>query len=117
MIRVSEKTYCYEETRITPTEDITGPTVHTILYRLKDFDLDEKLDSQEIQLRGLFRPIPNVMGFSLYSRRIKGTARSHFSVVENTLNKNVGGTWSEWFQDLKDRRDMSFYLRRRWAFF
>ena len=65
LVRVSESTYCFEECRITPKEN-GQPTVHTQLFRLKDVDLKEKLTPYEIQTRGGYRPIPNVMGFSLY---------------------------------------------------
>ena len=79
---------------------------------MKDFDLKESLTPEELQLRGLFRPVPNVMGFSVYYR--DGNARTRSAtLVENTITKN-GGTWLEWFQDLRDRRDMSAYLRIRW---
>ena len=105
-------TYCYEETRITPQQDKKDPSVHIQLFRVKDFDLKESLTPQELQLRGLFRPVPNVMGYSIYYR--DGTAKTRSAtLVENTLTKN-GGTWLEWFQDLRDRRDMSAYLRIRW---
>jgi hypothetical protein len=54
------------------------------------------------------------MGFSLYYKKL--SAGMHFSIVENSLFKNSGSTWKEWFQDLRDRRDMSAYLRGRWSF-
>ena len=59
--------------------------------------------------------MPNVLGYSLYARDIK-TYGYLYSLVENTLYKQSGGTWLEWFKDLKDRRDMSSYLRKRWSF-
>lgn len=53
------------------------------------------------------------MGFSLYFRGMqKGGAI--LTVIENTLTKVKGGTWFEWFGDLRDRRDMSAYLKGRW---
>ena len=112
LLQISDRTYAYEETRITRVEG-KSPTVHSTIYRIRGFDLDEKLDPQEITIRGAFRPMPNVLGFSLYYRQMKSGAR-HFSVVENALFK-TGGTWFEWFSDLKDRRDMSIYLRSRWS--
>lgn len=94
---------------MTPGEN--KPTVHTQLYRIKDFDLREKLTPEEIQIRGAFRPMPNAMGFSLYYRELKNYKRnSHFSIIENTLLKKASGTWTEWLQDLRDRRDMKNYL-------
>ena len=68
LVQVNNSTYCYEETRITPGEK--EPTVHTQLFRIKDFDLKEKLDPEEIQIRGAFRPLPNVMGFSLFYKPV-----------------------------------------------
>ena len=111
LIQVNKNTYCYEETRITPGEK--SPTVHTQLFRIKDFDLKEHLTPEEIQIRGAFRPMPNVMGFSLFYKSLK-SGGNHFSIVENTLWKRAGGSWTEWFQDFRDRRDMSAYLRGRW---
>lgn len=112
IVQINENTYCYEETRITPTEK--SPSVHTHLYRVKDFDLKEDLTPEETQIRGAFRPLPNVIGFSRYYRDYASWYGSHFSIVENTLYKSAGGTWLEWFQDLRDRRDMSSYLRKSW---
>jgi hypothetical protein len=66
------------------------------LYRVKDFDLHEKLTPEELQIRGAFRPLPNVMGFSLFYKKLdKGGA--HMSIVENSLFKKAPGTWIEWF--------------------
>jgi hypothetical protein len=79
--------------RITPGQK--KPTVHTLLYRIKDFDIKEDLSPEELQIRGAFRPMPNVMGFSLFSKRTP--IGNHFSIVENTLNKKAAGTWTEWF--------------------
>ncbi len=112
LVQVSPTTYCYEETRITPTE--SAPQVHTQLYRIKGFDANEELTPEEIQIRGAFRPLPNVLGFSLFSKKL-ASGSSHFSIVENALWKKAQGTWLEWFQDFRDRRDMAAYLRTRWV--
>lgn len=112
IVQVNPTTYCYEETRITPGEK--DPIVHTQLYRIKDFDLHEKLDPEEIQIRGAFRPMPNVMGFSLFYRPLLKIGGNHFSIVENSLWKKAGGSWLEYYQDFRDRRDMSSYLKGRW---
>ena len=58
--------------------------------------------------------MPNVMGFSMYYRYLK-MGVPHWSMVENTLYKRGSGTWVEWFQDIRDRRDMSSYIRKRWV--
>jgi hypothetical protein len=52
------------------------------------------------------------MGFSLYYR-VQAKKAIHLSIIENTLFKN-GGTWFEWLADMRDRRDMSHYLKGRW---
>ena len=52
------------------------------------------------------------MGFSLFFKLADG--RRHLSIVENSLFKATGSTWKDWYGDMKDRRDMSEYLRRRW---
>ena len=98
--------------RITPTEK--SPVVHSQMYRIKGFDMKERLTPEEIQIRGAFRPIPNVMGFSLFYKPLSQAGNFHFSIVENTLFKKAGGTWLEWFQDQRDRRDIAAYLKCRW---
>ena len=111
LVQVNNNTYCYEEIRITPGEK--SPQVHTQLLRIRDFDLHEKLTPEELQIRGAYRPIPNVMGFSLFYKALtKGGI--HLSIVENTLWKQAGGTYREWIRDFRDRRDMSSYLRKQW---
>ena len=81
--------------------------------RIKGFNLKEKVDDLELNLRGKYRPIPNVLGFSLYYRDPKN-AVPHVSVIENTLNKVKADSWIEFFKDLRDKRDMSQYLKGRW---
>ena len=120
VVQVSKKTYCYEETTITPSDSGSRPTVHTNLFRVKDLDLHEHIDGQEEEIRGRYRPLPNVMGFSLYYRDAANNVKRsspHLSVVENTLYKATPGTWIEWFQDFRDRRDMAAYLSGRWSQF
>jgi hypothetical protein len=111
LVQVNTNTYCYEEIRITPGEKT--PTLHTQLFRIRDFDLHESLSPEELRIRGQFRPVPNVMGFSLF---YKGLTRGgiHLSIVENTLWKQAGGTYREWIRDFRDRRDMSAFLRKQW---
>ncbi len=93
VVQVNENTYCYEEVRITPGE--VKPTVHSLMYRIKDFDIKEQLTPEEIQIRGAFRPLPNVLGFSLFSKYTN--MGNHFTITENTLNKKANYTWTEWF--------------------
>lgn len=61
--------------------------MHTKVLRLKDQDFKEEVPQMERNLRGLFRPFPNVMGFSLYYR----PSQKHYTIVENTLYKP---TWT-----------------------
>jgi len=81
--------------------------------RIKGFDLKEKVDDHELELRGRFRPMPNVLGFSLYYRDHKNSV-PHLSVIENTVNKMKADSWIEFIKDLRDKRDMSQYLKGRW---
>ena len=111
LVKVSESTYAFEETRITPDEK--GPTVHSQMYRIGGYDKKEYLDGKEIQIRSLYKPVPNVMGFSLFYKTMENK-KNHLSIVENTLSKASGTTWSDWFKDMKDRRDMSNYIKKRW---
>ncbi|CDW79356.1 UNKNOWN [Stylonychia lemnae] len=113
IVQVSDSTYCYEESRISASENTHEPTVHTQLIRLKGFNLKEHVDDYELNLRGKYKPIPNLLGFSLYYRDPK-EAVPHVSVIENTLNKIKADSWIEFFQDLRDKRDMSQYLKGRW---
>ena len=47
LVKVNEKTWCFEEVRVTPTEG-KQPVVHSQLFRVKGFDLREKLDGEEL---------------------------------------------------------------------
>ena len=66
LLRVNVSTYCLEETRLTPVEGKKEALLHRHLYRIKGFDIQEHITPEELQIRGAFRPIPNVMGFSLF---------------------------------------------------
>ena len=87
--------------------------MHTTAYKAHMWDLKEDVPQSEINLRLNFRPQPNIVGMSLYYRKTdNGT--NHLSIVENTLWKPNVGTWRQWWNDWKDRRDLSRYLRYRW---
>jgi hypothetical protein len=77
------------------------------------FNLKEDLSPQERSIRMRFRPMPNLLAFSLYYRKTAQGA-NHFSIVENTLWKESGSTWTQWWSDVNSRRDISRYLRKRW---
>lgn len=113
IVQINEATYAYEETRITRNEG-KQPTVHTQMSKLHDVNLREDLTDREINIRGQHRAMPNVTGFSLYYRKT-GYGTNHFSIVENSLWKISGNTWSQWWSNWNDRRDMSAYLRTRWV--
>ena len=114
IIELREGKYAYEETTISPS-DSGVPTVHTTAYKAHMWNLKEDLSVKEHNTRLLFRPQPNIVGFSLYFRKTNDNV-NHLSIVENTQWKPNVGTWFNWFQDWKDRRDISKYLRYRWMF-
>ena len=51
-----------------PEKEGANPSVHTTLHRLGWFDINEDLDDKELSTRLVFRPMPNVIGFSLFTR-------------------------------------------------
>lgn len=120
LIRVADKTYCYEESRASPAPIGSGllPTVHTTTYRVKNFDLKEHVSPEERYIRSAHRAVPNVLGFSMFFKPINplNPKSNHYSIVENTLTKASDYTWAEWFGDLQDKRNIAAYLKTRWAF-
>ena len=117
LVQTSDNVWCFEEARISPSEKEGGtPSVHTTLHRLGWFNIHEPISEHELKLRLTYRAMPNVVGFSLFTRQYENGSTSSFSIVENTLLKKSGYRWVEWFRDLQDRRDISSYLRMRWAF-
>ena len=113
IIQLSDSTYAYEETRVTRNKESKQPSVHTTISKIAGFDLKENVSAEEASIRGQHRAMPNVLGFSLYYRKTN-SGLNHFSIVENSLWKTQGSSWSEWWQNFHDRRDMSRYLRQRW---
>lgn len=116
IVQLREGSYAYEETTISKSSDkeSSDPKVHTTLSKVGNgFDLQEHVTNEEAAFRLKFRPMPNVIGFSLYSRETKNGLR-HVSIVENSLEKSSAYSWAEWWNDMKDRRDMSNYLKMRW---
>lgn len=97
---------------MTPGEK--GPIYHATLFRLKDFDLKEAVSPHELQMRGSFRALPNVVGFSLFSRFDKD-GFNNVTVVENSIYKATGQGWLEWLQDFKDRRDIASYISKQYS--
>ena len=96
IIQINHHTYAYEETRINRDTPNKHPTVHTTITKIAGFDLNEKLTNREINLRGLHRSMPNILGYSLYYRKTF-TGANHFSIVENSLWKTSGSSWAEWW--------------------
>ena len=116
LVQTSDKTWCFEEARITPSETEGGnPTVHTTLHRLGWLNINEPLSDQELSTRLAYRAVPNVIGFSLFMKPYASGSSSSFTIVENSLIKGNNYRWAEWFKDLQDRRSISAYIRMRWA--
>ena len=85
------------------------------MYRLGWFDIKEVLPESELAMRLMYRAVPNVIGFSLFTRPWKNSNSISYTLVENSLFKNKSTyRWSEWFKDIKDKRDISAYLKFRW---
>lgn len=114
IVKLRDHSYAYEETRVTRNGKKL-PEVHTVMHKLPQFDLDEEVDNKELAYRYRFRSLPNMLGFSLYYRKT-GSGLNHLSIVENSLWKTSGNTWSQWWKDLNDRRDIAAYLRKRWLY-
>ena len=110
LVQIGIGSYAYEETRVNRKD---GGSVHTTLTKVHGFDLNEKVSNHELNIRGMHRAMPNVLAYSLYFRPSAG----HLSIVENSLWKTSGTTWSDWWRTVMDRRDMSAYLQRRWNHF
>ena len=68
VIQTSDKTWAFEETRVTPSESGGKPTVHTTVSRLGILDLNENITDDELTKRLVFKPTPNVISFSLFCR-------------------------------------------------
>ena len=116
LVQTSDSVWCYEETTIAPSESEGGsPTVHSTMHRLGWFNIMEPLDDGELSFRLSYRALPNVIGFSLFSRAYESGRSSNFTVVENSVNKQSSYRWVEWLRDMQDRRDMASYLRMRWT--
>jgi hypothetical protein len=113
ILELRDGKYAYEETTISPT-DSGVPTVHTTAIKLYMWDMKEVVSQKELNTRLLHRPQPNCVGFSLYYRKTDA-GKDHLHIVENTIWKPFTGTWTNWWLDWKDRRDISKYLRYRWA--
>ena len=113
LVKADTNTWCLEESTITPRGE-SSPTVHTTLMRLGNNDIEEMVSEEEMQLRLLYRPMPSVVGFSLFSRAKQGGSTSNVTLVENTFEK-AGSRWLEWFKDWQDRRSLAGYLRMRWT--
>ena len=116
LVQTSDKVWCFEESRISPPkEDGALPIVHTTLHRLGWIDINEKLDISEASIRLQYWPVPNVIGFSLFSRPYETSKKSaSFTIVENSLLKKSKFRWVEWLRDFQDKRDISSYLKLRW---
>ena len=63
-----------------------------------------------------YREIPNVIGYSLFSRSMEGKRGSFMTLVENSMNKDSESRWTTVWKDFLARRDMASYLKLRWNF-
>lgn len=113
VIELRDGKYAYEEVTITPNADTGVPTVHSKAYKIPMWDLKEEVTRKEELIRLTHRPMPNVIAFSLYFRKL-ASGSNHLSIVENTIWKPNLGSWTALLEDWKDRRDLSRYLRQRW---
>ena len=68
LVQTSDNVWAFEEATVTPGEEGKKPTVHSTLHRLGSVDINEKVDEQELALRLQYRSVPNVIGFSLFSK-------------------------------------------------
>ena len=93
IVQLKEGSYAYEETTISKNKHNGAPSVHTTMSKLGGFNLEEHLTNSEIQFRGAYRPMPNVVGFSLYHRKTQAGG-NHLSIVENTIEKSSGYSWT-----------------------
>lgn len=93
LVQINLTTYAYEETRINRATESKKPSVHKTITKISGFNLKEYVSVEERQIRDQHRPLPNIIGFSLYFRPLKESMWNHFSIVENTLWKSNGQTW------------------------
>mgnify|MGYP000415458819 CR=1 FL=1 len=115
VIQTSDKTWAFEESRVTPSEtEGANPTVHTTVTRIGILDMNDNISFEEETKRLIHRAMPNLLSFSLFSRAYQTGRSSSFSVVENSHTKASYYRWSEWWKDVQDRRDLSQYLWLRW---
>ena len=94
VIQIGDKTWAFEESRVSPAETEGGkPTVHTQVTRLGHLDLNESLSNDELFIRLMHRPMPNIISFSLFSRAPAKGGASYFQIVENSLFKASYYRW------------------------
>ena len=105
-----------EESRISkPTEEGKQPEVHSHFYRIKGFDPKEIVDRKERQLRIIYRPIPEFISYSVFMKHLEN-GKYTTSFIESYLHKSYRNpSWSIFFTDLRDRRDIASYVKSRFA--
>ena len=114
VVQVAPHTYCYEESTVTKTD--TGPQVHQTLYKLGELDMREAVGIEERTLRQKFRPFSNFIGFSVFYKNLEGKKwKSHWTMVENFLQKPEEQRWADWYRDYRDRANIANYLYNRWV--
>mmetsp|Transcript_7081 Transcript_7081/g.11930 ORF Transcript_7081/g.11930 Transcript_7081/m.11930 type:complete len:166 (-) Transcript_7081:158-655(-) len=117
LVKISDNTWCLEHSTIEAGEkEGSQPTVHTQMFRLGAFDIEENITAKELHLRLLYRPMPNLLSFQLFSRASQSGRSGLFQVIENSFFKASEYRWSEWLKDFQDRRSIASYLKLRWRF-
>ena len=99
LVQTSDHVWCFEEARISPSADGAQPSVHTTMHRLGTMDINENVGDNEWALRLTYRSMPNIIGFSLFTRPWENSRGVSLSVVENSLAKKSNIRWAEWFRD------------------
>ena len=93
LVQTGENTWCVEEARITPNKNGGQPSVHTTMHRLGWLDINEPLTEEELSIRLQYRSMPNVIGFSLFTRAWENSKSVSYTVVENSLLKQSNYRW------------------------
>ena len=98
LVQTSENVWAFEESRITAAANEGElPSVHTTLHRLGGVNLAEHVSEEELAIRLQYRSIPNVVGFSLFTRPWAGKSGSSWSLVENTHTTQARYRWTTWW--------------------
>ena len=70
LVKINVLTYAYEETRINRVDK----SLHKTITKVHGFNLREYVSNEERSIRDLHRPMPNIIGFSLYFRPLQNSS-------------------------------------------